>query len=62
MQSQLIQKERVMIDFNDTKKEIENPVKEVRDLVRATYYKTVPGCYTPPPYKMDYCKLSEVLG
>lgn len=51
-----------MIDFKDTKKEIENPVKEVRDLVRATYYKTVPGCYTPPPYKMDYCKLSEVLG
>lgn len=51
-----------MIDFEDIKKEIDVPVKEVKGVIRATYYKTVPGCYVPPPYKMDYCKLSEVLG
>lgn len=42
--------------------EIKETTPEVKRLVKATYYKTMPGCYTPPPYKLDYCKLSEVLG
>jgi len=26
-----------------------------------TFYRTKPGCYTPPPYQLKYRKLSEVL-
>ena len=53
-----------MIDFQSINgnEEVQEPVQEVKKLVKATYYKTMPGCYTPPPYKLDYCKLSEVLG
>lgn len=51
-----------MIDFKGINKEIDKSVKEEKRMVRVTYYKTAPGCYTPPPYKMNYCKLSEVLG
>ena len=52
-----------MIDFqkiNDLET-VKEPVQEVKKFVKATYYKTKSGCYTPPPYKLDYCKLSEVL-
>ena len=28
---------------------------------RVTFYRTKPGCYTPPPYQLKYRKLSEVL-
>ena len=47
---------------HNTVEEVKDPAQEVKKLVKATYYKTMPGCYTPPPYKLDYCKLSEVLG
>ena len=52
-----------MIDFQTINiyEKVEEPI-EVKKLVKATYYKTMPGCYTPPPYKLDYCKLSDVLG
>ena len=29
--------------------------------VRASFYRTKPGCYTPPEYVVDRVKLSEVL-
>ena len=28
---------------------------------RVTFYRTKPGCYTPPPYELKFRKLSDVL-
>ena len=44
-------------DFNI----VEAPKQETSKRVRASFYRTKPGCYTPPPYKVDRIKLSEEL-
>ena len=54
-----------MFDFQNAKMEdftiIEAPKQLTDRRVRASFYRTKPGCYTPPPYKVDRIKLSEVL-
>ena len=37
------------------------PQKKPAKRVRASFYRTKPGCYTPPEYVVDRVKLSEVL-
>ena len=46
--------------FEDFRQE-DAPKQETAKRVRASFYRTKPGCYTPPPYKVDRIKLSEVL-
>ena len=40
---------------------VEAPKHEVGQRVRASFYRTKKGCYTPPAYQVDRIKLSEVL-
>ena len=40
---------------------LEAPRQETKRRVRASFYRTKPGCYTPPAYQVDRIKLSEVL-
>ena len=37
------------------------PQQKPTKRVRASFYRTKPGCYTPPEYVVDRVKLSEVL-
>ena len=37
------------------------PQQKPSKRVRASFYRTKPGCYTPPEYVVDRVKLSEVL-
>ena len=37
------------------------PQQEPTERVRASFYRTKKGCYTPPEYIVDRVKLSEVL-
>ena len=42
----------------------EKTIQQDKDLtrkVRVTFYRTKPGCYTPPPYQLKYRELSKVL-
>ena len=41
--------------------QVEAPKQRTGKRVCASFYRTKPGCYTPPPYKVDRIKLSEVL-
>ena len=54
-----------MFDLQNAKMEdftiVEAPKQATGKRVRASFYRTKPGCYTPPPYKVDRIKLSEVL-
>ena len=40
---------------------MEMPQPKPTKRVRASFYRTKPGCYTPPEYVVDRIKLSEVL-
>jgi hypothetical protein len=40
---------------------VEAPQQEAKRGIRASFYRTKPGCYTPPVYQVDRIKLSEVL-
>ena len=37
------------------------PLQRPAKRVRASFYRTKPGCYTPPEYVVDRVKLPEVL-
>jgi hypothetical protein len=54
-----------MRDFKDYRfedfRQVDAPKHETVKRVRASFYRTKPGCYTPPRYKVDCIKLSEVL-
>ena len=54
-----------MFDLKNARMEdftiVEAPMQKAKKRVRASFYRTKPGCYTPPPYKVDRIKLSEVL-
>lgn len=54
-----------MTDFKDFRfedfRQVDAPKQETVKRVRASFYRTKPGCYTPPRYKVDSIKLSEVL-
>ena len=42
-------------------RQVEAPKQERKERVRASFYRTKPGCYTPPRYTVDRIKLSDVL-
>lgn len=54
-----------MRDFKDYRfedfRQVDAPKHETVKRVRASFYRTKPGCYTPPRYKVDCIKLSGVL-
>ncbi|MBQ6064730.1 MAG: hypothetical protein IJK42_00425 [Prevotella sp.] len=56
-----------MFSFNDAKEENFKRIKGICQDVdlhvkkRVTFYRTKPGCYTPPPYQLKYRKLSEIM-
>ena len=37
------------------------PQQKPSTRIRASFYRTKPGCYTPPEYVVNRVKLSEVL-
>ncbi len=54
-----------MFDLQNAKMEdftiVEAPKQTTNKRIRASFYRTKPGFYTPPQYKVDRIKLSEVL-
>ncbi len=42
-------------------KQVEVLQHEVKKRIHASFYRTKPGCYTPPRYQVDRINLSEVL-
>ena len=51
-----------MSDFENIRfeefKQVEASQHEVKERIRASFYRTKPGCYAPPRYKVDRIKLS----
>ena len=52
-------KDMSIADFQRSKAVPKNNLRQQQS--RVTFYKTKPGCYTPPSYELKYRKLSDVI-